>query len=507
MKRWGYLIVLILVLGGLIGWRLAQKQSANVAQAEMRQMRMKSAPIVTVVPVQLRTISQTYSATGSVEAPYDVKISPQVAGRITYLQVHEGDRVRKGQVLVRIDPEEAQASVSQQAANLAEAQYRLAQAQTTQNPANVAIITQIQQQKAGVNSAQADYNQARENYNAQVASANASVASTQSAINSAKANVDNAQVKLNRSQSLYQQGFIAAQDVDDARTTLKVQQAAFEAAQSQKQVAEQNANVVITKGKADIAVAKAKLEQTQASLKYAIANRAQTPAYQQSLDALQASVQAAAASLRAAQARLSDTVLTSPLDGYVTNRYMDPGTMGTPSQPILAVQFVKQVWVSIATPPEVASKIHLGQPSQVTFDNMQGKVFTASIIQVNPSADPLSRQFTVRVILDNSSGLFRPGMFGTVVVTTDRVPNVKSIPREGLEQDSDGTFVFSVDANNVVHRVPVTSGLTDANYVVISGDIKPGDKVVTLTAGNLREGQTVNAGSPGGKRGAGKGRQ
>src|SRR5207253_2677940 len=118
-------------------------------------------------------------AVGSVEAPLNVRISPKVTGRIDYLQAHEGDRVTQGEVLVRIDPSEIEAQVSQQQAAVAEAESRLAQAQITQNPTNVGVNTQITQQQAALASVRADYNQTKQNYSSQVASANAAVTDAQ----------------------------------------------------------------------------------------------------------------------------------------------------------------------------------------------------------------------------------------------------------------------------------------------------------------------------------------
>src|SRR5690348_8434612 len=104
---------------------------------------------------------------------------------------------------------------------------------------------------AGLESAQADHNQARQNYNEQVSaaqaavtdaqgkvsSAQASVAVAQAAIKSAQANLADASAKYNRYDDLYKQGFVAAQDVDDALAAKNVQQSAVEAAQSQQHAA------------------------------------------------------------------------------------------------------------------------------------------------------------------------------------------------------------------------------------------------------------------------------
>jgi len=156
MKRLVLVLVPIVILGALIAWRIAGKQAETAALAQQRVSRASMAVRVAVAAAQLRDLQNTFEATGTLEAPLSVKISPKVSGRIQFLKVHEGDRVSKGQVLVRIDSSQVEAEVRQQQAALAEAQYRLAQALITETPTNASVATQIKQQSASVASAQAD---------------------------------------------------------------------------------------------------------------------------------------------------------------------------------------------------------------------------------------------------------------------------------------------------------------------------------------------------------------
>lgn len=508
MKRWTYVILPVLVLGSLIGWRIVQKKAADQAMASMREMRKNAPALVQTASATVRDVVHTFNATGTVESPQNVKIAPKVTGRVDYLTVREGDRVKKGQVLVRIDPREVEAAVHQQMANLAEAQYRLAQARINQNSTNVGVNAQVRQQKASVTSAQADHRQVQQNYAALQAAANASVTDAQArienakaAIRSAQANLDNASSKCERVTSLYTQGFVAAQDVDDAKATVRVQQSALEIAQgllnsasAVRDAAKEQASIVKTKGQADIDAARAKVEQAQASLEYANANISQKSAYQQSVSALQAGVDAAKATLRSAQARRADTVLISPLDGFVTARYVDPGAMASAGQPIIAVQFVKQVWVTISVPEEISSMVHIGQNSAVTFDALPGQRFTGSVVQFNSSADLQSRQFMARVILSNKANLFKPGMFAHVSLETERVKSAICVPREAVQRDERlGQCVVVVEKGKAARRA-VSTGVSDDRFTAIDEGVRPGERVVTLSAFPLRDGMAVMTG-------------
>ncbi len=529
MKRWIYMLVPAVALGLMIAWRLEAKKQEAAQEAQMRTMRMKTPPTVALAPAKVRDIVQTFQAVGTIESPFSVKLTPKVSGRIDYVEVREGDPVQKGQALVRLDPSDVEAEVQQEAAALAEAQSRLAQAQINQDPINVGVGTQIRQQEAALASARADYNQVVRNYESQLAaaaasvediqgrvsSASAAIGNAQAAVRSAQANLENARSKYNRIHDLYQQGFIAAQEVDDARTAVSVQQGALEvaqgqlesaksahgSAQAQLQAAKQQASIVRTKGKADIEAARAKVAQAKAALDYARANTAQRPAYRQNLAALRSTVAAAQAALKIAEAHRADTVLQSPLNGFVTGRYMDPGATATPGQPILAVQEIRRLWATIPVPEETSRKIFVGQAAEVSFDALPGKTFTGKVAQINPSADPASRQFSVKIMLDNPRNIIKPGMFARVSMVADRVRSALVIPREAVRQDREGASVVVVDDANIARQRPVRLGASDAEGFAVTEGLRPGEKVVTLSASpNIRDGQEVSTGGEGRRR-------
>lgn len=425
-----YVLLPVLLLASLIGYRLVTARSDSLAKSRQRLARMSAPPTVSFSLARVQEIAQSLESVGSVEAPLSVQIAAKVTGRIRLLEVNAGDRVAKGQVLVRIDPTQVETQVSQARAALAEAQYRLAQAKITQNPADVSVATQVRQQEA--------------------------------ALASANANLDSAQKKYDRLRELYRKGFIAAQDVDDAEATLGVQQAA--------------------------------VKQAQAALDYARANTAQKPAYQQSLAALQASVAAAEAGVRSAESLFADTVLISPIDGFATGRFMDPGAVVTAGQPILTVQYMRQVWVTVSVPEEVNGKIRLGQSAGVTLDAVPGRPFTGKVTQTNPSADPTSRQFSVRVTLDNPEFAIKPGTFAHVQIQTDVVRGATVVPREAVQRDGAGSYVMVIDDQSVARRRPVTVGASAADVIAITAGLRPGEKVVILTAYPLKDGQAVSTG-------------
>src|SRR5437016_5786520 len=148
MSRWLLIIIPVALLGGLIAWRLHTKKVEAATQAQQRKARIKSPPVVSVAPVEVRDIVRRYETIGTVESPFNVKLAAKVTGRIDYLMAREGDKVSRGQVLVRIDPAEIEAEVRQRTADVNEARAKLTQAVIGETPADISVNTQIRQQAA-----------------------------------------------------------------------------------------------------------------------------------------------------------------------------------------------------------------------------------------------------------------------------------------------------------------------------------------------------------------------
>jgi len=81
-----------------------------------------------IATVELREVTDVYAADAVIEAVHAATVSAQIAGNVTHYYVDAGDRVKRGQVLVRIDTRETDAQVAAGAAGVAQAEAQLAQA-------------------------------------------------------------------------------------------------------------------------------------------------------------------------------------------------------------------------------------------------------------------------------------------------------------------------------------------------------------------------------------------
>lgn len=141
--KWLLLAALVLAIAlGLmraINKRQAQRDAANAAAAAMQQAPAYELGAQDLVRVQTLTLAQTVGVSGSLKALQTAAIKARVAGELQNLQKREGDAVRAGEVVARIDSTEAQARVrqAQQQAQAAQAQASIAQRALDNNQALV----------------------------------------------------------------------------------------------------------------------------------------------------------------------------------------------------------------------------------------------------------------------------------------------------------------------------------------------------------------------------------
>ncbi|MGI4737951.1 MAG: efflux RND transporter periplasmic adaptor subunit [Janthinobacterium lividum] len=162
---------------------------------------------VTLAMAGPASIVEKVSASGKVQPETEVKISPDVSGEITELYVQEGDSVKKGQLLLRIRPDNYLAMVSQQSAAVGtqRANVGQAEAQLQQQTANAKQTELTYRRQASLYKqkviSQSDYEAAQAAYNAsqeQLKAIRAQITAAQSTVRSAQAGLQEAQKNLNK---------------------------------------------------------------------------------------------------------------------------------------------------------------------------------------------------------------------------------------------------------------------------------------------------------------------
>ena len=296
-------------------------------------------------------------ASGYVEAT-DVRVAPQVGGRLIEVAIAEGDRVAAGALIAKLDTSDTEIAM------------RRAEADRDQAVAALKLL------EAGARAE--DIRQAR----AQAESAQAEVVAAESELQSATAD-------LQRFEALLQSNSGSRKQRDDAATRRDVAAARVNAARERARAANE-------------AVA-----------------RLRAGARPEEIAGGRARVAATDAQIAALRKNLADAVLTSPVAGIVTAKLADAGETIAPRTPVVAITDLDHAWANVYVDEPVVPRLRLGQP--VTLVTDAGQRLPGSITFISPKAEFTPRNvqtaaersklvYRIKVSTDNREGVLKPGM-------------------------------------------------------------------------------------------------
>lgn len=415
-----------------------------------------------VVIVQTGKVSRTdltalVTASGEVKPRNYINIgAEQGPAPITAILVKEGDHVRKGQVLARL--------------------------------ANIQPAEDLRAQEASLNAALAD-SAASE---AAAKSADDNIAVSKAQVDHDRADVEQKKIDLKRSQDLFNEKLIAAQD--------------FEA----KKVAY------------DLAVTT--LQESERKVEQSISQRAQAAAQ---LASAQKKIAQSQAMVSRSQNVLSQFDAVAPLDGVVTNlpvrvgETVVPGIQSSTASTIMTIADMSVITAEVHVDETDIVSVKLDQPAEVTVDAIPDKTFKGRVIEIGDTAIVRStgvaasqsqtssqeaKDFKVVIALDIPPDLVRPGLSCTAKITTATRAHVLAIPIQALtirqkgqleqpkpgkkkpEAPMDATAqkaakeelqgVFVVNAGKAEFR-EVKTGITGATDIEVLSGLKDGDQIVT----------------------------
>ncbi len=168
-------------------------------------------------------------------------------------------------------------------------------------------------------------------------------------------------------------------------------------------------------------------------------------------------------------------------DGVVGRLNVREGMYVKPDLEVMSIGALDRVWVTVELFERESVFVEPGQDVAMQLDYLPGRRWSAKVGYVYPVLDVATRTVRVRMVLDNSDGLLKPGMFGEVTIFTRSAQDVLSIPREALIRGTpadrvvmalgDGRFRSqAVSAGREAgDRVEILSGLSEGTKIVASG--------------------------------------
>jgi len=381
-------IVLIGIMAGLMAGCSGQAAALDATPTE----------------VSGKSTSPTVSATGEVIPAQWTTLSFAQAGTVIQLPIKEGDRIKTGEVIARLDATDLKANLAQKQATVKTAEAQLAQVMAAPR------ADEVEAAKEAVASANARIAAAAAQRDQLYSSiSKADIIQAQAQIKAAQAQIDQLQRAMDRIISIGGRALSAGESLDNYLKAATLQRAA---AQSQlDSLIDGPTRNQLRMADAGIALATSQAQAAQAQLDLLLAG-----AMPQDIAVAKAKVDQAQADVAEAQAQLNQTQMTAPFDGTIANVMIDANQFVGPGQPIaqLADLSGRRVETTDLNESDVA-RVNVGDLAKVTFDALPGVEISGKVTRIAPKAkEGTGVNYTVVVQLDQIPDSVRWGMTANV---------------------------------------------------------------------------------------------
>jgi HlyD family secretion protein len=214
--------------------------------------------------------------------------------------------------------------------------------------------------------------------------------------------------------------------------------------------------------------------------------------YQERLAIAQSALRAAQAETQSAQYNLSLTRIPSLFSGIVTKRWVVPGASVVPGQALFTVADTSLIYVNTYIDQNFTGRLKKGEAATVILRGRENQPLTGRVLRISPQADAATEETVAEVAFTIPREEFQLGQWANVYLEVGETKQALIVPRPALMQMNNRTFVFVVDAADMVHREPVTVLAESPRrpMVAVAGHLQPHDRVVLMPMG-LAAGETV----------------
>ena len=289
-----------------------------------------------------------------------IEISSRITGHVLNVEVQQNQAVKKGEILVELDPTDYETAVQRDEADLASAEANY-EAATVNVP-----ITHVNT-SSSLSSADANVLGAKDS----VAQAERQLQAARAQVLSAQANYTKAKLDLKRYTSLVQKDVISRQQYDAAVATATADQAAVQQAEADVQAYQ-----------AAVSLSHTKVAQAEASYRTAQTGPRQVAIQKAKADQAAAQVKLAQAKLQQAKLNLSYCIIRAPESGIVTTKSVEVGQNVSVGQNMATLVSLNNVWVTANFKETQLDHMKVGQPVTISVDAYGGKEFDGKVSEI-----------------------------------------------------------------------------------------------------------------------------
>jgi RND family efflux transporter MFP subunit len=189
--------------------------------------------------------------------------------------------------------------------------------------------------------------------------------------------------------------------------------------------------------------------------------------------------------------------IPAPFDGVITKRYANAGSMiqaGTASQtqamPVVQVSQNNLLRLILPVPESAVSHVRVADTVDVHVSSL-GRTFPGRVARFAETIQPSTRTMDTEVDVSNPSLTLIPGMYAEVDLRVDERSSALCVPLDAVDRSGSNPLVYTVQPSGVIHIVPVTLGMENAQRVEVRSGLQEGDVVVVGRRAGLKDGQPV----------------
>jgi cobalt-zinc-cadmium efflux system membrane fusion protein len=179
--------------------------------------------------------------------------------------------------------------------------------------------------------------------------------------------------------------------------------------------------------------------------------------------------------------------LRAPLDGEVVDRYAVLGQVVSPTEPVLRIADLDQLWVELDVFEHDLARVAEGNEVEIESETHPGKTFRGRVAHMDATVELTTRTAGVRIEVANEERLLRPGQFVTARLSTSGPgrPALR-VPRKAILQVEGEPSVFLVTGKQQYVARSVELGLEAGDWVEVTRGLVDGDTIVTAGAFALK---------------------
>ncbi len=366
------------------------------------------------------------AASGTIEATQS-DVASKVEGRLTQLRVHDGEAVRKGQVLAVLESLDPTLKLDQARAALGAASAQVLAARAAYRLQEATYAATLAQAGEGVAIARSNLGTASESYGIERRVTALALDQAQAQLLAARATYARTKLDYERDKNLVATGDIAEQVLDDARNAYASASAQLQAQSDAVALARANLRNVQIRHFGVLA-SRSQQGQAQASFQSARAERELVRQRAAQLADAQAQVAQARAQVGLARDLVRETDLIAPFNGIVLSHNFEVGDLIEPGAAVLTIGDLLHPYLYVYVSESDLPHIKTGIAADATLDGMPGKIFHGRVTEIATNAEftPENVQtkaeridylvFRVKIQFTDASGTLKPGLPADAII-------------------------------------------------------------------------------------------